>query len=212
MEPITVVISGISLTGAIAVTYWKKAHSQTQAYPAPEKLPAAATTVPSQPRITYGFSTGRTQHPKEILLQALREAKSTLYIALHNLADLDIALEIIRAHRRGVEVRIITDSNQSQTDECQQRIVSELMFEGISVKRNILDSSLMLLKAAIIDEKMIATGSFNFTSAMANRHEDVVMRIEDSAMATDWHRHFDSMWNDRKRYALHLECVRKKFA
>lgn len=207
MEPITVLVSGIGLTGALVASAWKMVHRASE-----RKEYRGANVLPLHPKIAHGFSCGRTQHPKDILIRALQEAEQSLDIAICALTDLDILLEIVKAHRRGVEVQIITDTNQFNTDKCQQRMVSELVSEGIPVKMNIQSEATMHLKVTVVDNKMVTVGSFNFTTTSVSKHEEVLVRIDDVATARDWHGHFNYMWNDRKRYALYKQAVQKRDA
>jgi phosphatidylserine/phosphatidylglycerophosphate/cardiolipin synthase-like enzyme len=209
LEPITLVVSGVCFTSALVATSWNVARRKVLARQAPE---SHANVVPLHPELSYGFSKGRTKHPKDILLQALRESEQSLDIAIYALTDIDVTLEVIKARRRGVKVRVITDAGQYKQNEYQRRIVSELLLEGIFVKMNVQEDSYMHLKMAVIDGKTVVAGSFNFTMAATYKHEEVLVRINDVMMARDWHKHFDYMWNNRKQYALSKEIAERKYA
>lgn len=207
-----IVVGGVCLTGALAAVSWKMLRRTNHTGDTSEHSAVPANVVPFHPRISYGFSSGRTQHPKDILLRAIREAGHSLDVAIYTFTDLDVALEMIKAHRRGVKVRIITDMEQSKQNEYQRRIISELVSEGILVKMNIQEDAFMHLKVIVADGKTITVGSFNFTMAAVSKHEEVLVRIDDVTMARDWQGHFDYMWRDRRRYALHREVAQGIFA
>lgn len=211
MEPITIVVGGVCLTGAIASAAWRKLHRPTNNLDDSEFTTGTANVLPLQPKIVFGFSQGVSKHPKDVLLQAMREAERVLDMAVYAITDLDVILEIIKAHRRGVKVRIITDAKQSR-HACQRRVLSELISEGILVKTNVREDAFMHLKAILVDGKTVAVGSYNFTKAAADTNEEVLVRIDDVPTARDWHRHFQYMWNDKKRYAFHQEGIEQRYA
>lgn len=91
---------------------------------------------------------------------------------------------IIRAVRRGVTVRALTNYNN---------IVEQLKAEGIEAK--LWDQSkLMHSKMIIIDGKNFVLGSHNFThNAMKNNVETSVI-LEDSEALAGFNLYFDSLW------------------
>jgi phosphatidylserine/phosphatidylglycerophosphate/cardiolipin synthase-like enzyme len=58
---------------------------------------------------------------------------------------------------------------------------------------NVQEEAFMHLKVIVADGKTVTVGSFNFTMAAVYKHEEILVRIDDEAMARDWQRHFDYM-------------------
>lgn len=212
VEPVTIVVGGIILTGAFASVGWNKLRISSGDRQAATASSIHSNVVSLHPRILYGFSRRGLRSPKDILLGAIHEAERSLDVAIDALTDLDIVLEMIKAHRRGVKVRIITDTEQFTRTELQQKILHEIAHEGIAIKMNTQKDVFMQLKIAVVDGKTVTVGSFNFTVSAAEEHEGVLVRIDDVTMAKDWQGHFDYMWNDRRRYTLFTDNARRRQA
>ncbi|WP_185907868.1 phospholipase D-like domain-containing protein [Psychrobacillus soli] len=120
--------------------------------------------------------------PKTLLLQAISEANNTLDIAIYNFEDKEIAQAVLNAHNREVNVRIITDASKAKKNE-QAAIMDEFSQNNIEVKVN--TSRKMHLKMAIIDERLIETGSYNFTEASAYENLEQLMTLSNVELAQE---------------------------
>lgn len=141
--------------------------------------------------INFAFS-DIVNNPKELLLQALNEATSTLDIAIYNIKDQEIAQAVLHANNRGVHVRILTDASKAENKK-QAAILDDFVRNNIEVKIN--SARKMHLKMAIIDERLIVTGSYNFTEASANENIEQLMTIANSELAEQWTEVFENLWN-----------------
>ncbi|MBS4209524.1 phospholipase D-like domain-containing protein [Bacillus sp. FJAT-50079] len=130
--------------------------------------------------------------PKTLLLQAIDEANYTLDIAIYNFEDKEIAQAVLNANNRGVNVRIITDASKAKKEN-QAAILDEFSQNNIDVKINTLRK--MHLKMAIIDERLIVTGSYNFTEASANENLEQLITVANEELAQEWTGIFSDVWS-----------------
>ncbi|MEM1520630.1 MAG: phospholipase D family protein [Candidatus Korarchaeum sp.] len=116
-------------------------------------------------------------------------ANETIDVAVYSFTHPDIADALIRAKERGVRVRVILGKEQ----ETSYSQYGKLKSAGIYV---ILDKNeyLMHNKFAVVDGKVVATGSFNYTVAADRRNDENLVMIYDAGVAGK----FERMWRARK--------------
>lgn len=147
--------------------------------------------------ISYFFSQ-EDQAPDVQLINLINSAKSTVDIAIYSLTKPNIVDSILKAKKRGVSVRIITDKIQS-AGKSQSVALDTLRLLKIPVK---VDShaGLMHMKVTIVDKTVCTTGSFNYSKAAVENNDEVFVIMKDGKIAQDWSREFEKMWNDGKRF------------
>lgn len=152
---------------------------------------------PSQVQIDYAF-TRDNQHPEKVLINVINAAKSNLDVAIYSLTFKNIANAIVQAKKRGVAVRIITDTQEAK-NAAQAAELKTLKASGIPIKEN-KHKGLMHLKVTIADKSVLTTGSFNYSDAAAKTNDEVLVSIHDPKMAAEWDTEFDKMWADTKNF------------
>ena len=95
-----------------------------------------------------------------------------------------------RAHRRGISVRMVTDSDY--LDEIE---VQDLIDAGIPVLGDRRES-LMHDKFVIIDRQQVWTGSMNLTVNGVYRNNNNFIRIQSTRLAQDYTAEFEEMFVD----------------
>ncbi|CAO3646388.1 unnamed protein product [Cunninghamella echinulata] len=122
---------------------------------------------------------------------ALSSAQEKLHIAIFSLTDNATANVIIDAKERGVDVRIIADNDQL---EAKGGDVARLNRDyGIPLKTD-NSEQFMHNKFAVIDEKIVITGSFNWSigARFKNRENIVITNIPEVVSAYD--KEFKKLW------------------
>lgn len=169
--------------------------------------PAANTQIASDNTLTksnieFAF-TQADQHPEELLINVINESKKTLDIAIYSLTYPDIVKAIQQAKKRGVTVRIISDKIQS-AGKTQKQALKLVKNAGIPIKIN-KHSGLMHLKLVVSDEKVVTTGSFNYSKAASTTNDEVLLVIRDASIAVSWSEEFQRMWEDTKGFITYTE-------
>lgn len=162
-------------------------------------VPAYAATTSSHPQSAQWAFTRAGQHPDQLLESTFAAAKHTLDIAIYSLTDYDIVDAIAAAKKRGVDVRIITDREESKHwyEARELRYLSE---QHIPIMVN-THSGLMHLKVSVIDDQTVTTGSYNYSEDASTRNDEVLVVLRDPTMAKAWETEFNQMWNDHAEYA-----------
>lgn len=136
--------------------------------------------------------------PDADLVRAIDEAKYSVDVAIYHLDLWSVRDALIRAHQRGVRVRIVTESNHVLEPE-----IVALEQAGVPVLSDRREH-LMHHKFVVIDGLEIWTGSMNFTVRGAYRNNNNLLRIRSDRIAQDFTREFEEMFIDDRFGALSL--------
>ncbi len=128
--------------------------------------------------------------PDAELAEAIDQARLSVDTAIYDLDLWSIRDALIEAHRRGVNVRVVTESDNMDSPEVQ-----ELQEAGVPVLGD-RRQGLMHNKFVVIDRLDVWTGSMNFTINGAYRNDNNLIRIQSSRLAKDYMAEFEEMFVD----------------
>jgi phosphatidylserine/phosphatidylglycerophosphate/cardiolipin synthase-like enzyme len=97
---------------------------------------------------------------------------------------------LLDAHQRGLQVRMVTDSSNLDSEELQ-----ELKEAGIPILGDRRES-LMHNKFVVIDRLEVWTGSMNFTITDGYRNHNNLLRLHSSQAAQNYTHEFEEMFED----------------
>lgn len=120
----------------------------------------------------------------------LKGAKKRIDIAVFFLTNKAITKDLLDAHRRGVEVRVILDATAAKNGYTKHELLREV---GIPVKVENWGGK-MHMKSAEIDGEYVIAGSMNWTSAGEWDNDENTLIIKDPALAAQYHQVFEQMW------------------
>lgn len=140
-------------------------------------------TDPNAPQAAY-YEGG----PDEALAAALDRARLTIEMAAYSLDLWSIRDALLRAWQRGVQVRLVVESDNLESEEVQQIIAA-----GIPVVDD-RSEGLMHHKFVIIDRSEVWTGSVNFTTAGFYRDHNNLLRLRAQKVVSDYLTEFEEMF------------------
>lgn len=126
------------------------------------------------------------------LIEKLSKATKTIDCALYELDSIVIADSMIEAKKRGVQVRIVTD-----TDYILNPATQKVITAGIPVVED-NRSAIMHDKFIVIDNEYVWTGSFNTTDNDAGRNNNNAIMINSKELAENYTTEFKEMFIDKK--------------
>jgi phosphatidylserine/phosphatidylglycerophosphate/cardiolipin synthase-like enzyme len=126
--------------------------------------------------------------PDKFLADAIRRARLSVDVAVYDLDLWSIRDALLEAFRRGVEVRMVTDS-----DNLEEKEIQELKDAGIAVLGD-RSQGLMHHKFTVIDGQDVWTGSMNYTLNSAYRNDDNLIHIHSPELAVDYTTEFNEMF------------------
>ena len=117
-----------------------------------------------------------------LITDVIDQARNTIYMQAYGLTHPEIINSLIKANKRGVEVRILLDrSNLTQ----KYSKIDELKQAGIEVGIDKV-AGIAHNKIIIADDYKVVTGSFNLTVSAAKRNAENILIIQDSNIARSY--------------------------
>eukprot|EP01060_Flectonema_neradi_P040360 TRINITY_DN915_c0_g2_i1.p1 TRINITY_DN915_c0_g2~~TRINITY_DN915_c0_g2_i1.p1 ORF type:complete len:370 (+),score=79.32 TRINITY_DN915_c0_g2_i1:44-1153(+) len=128
----------------------------------------------------------------EVFLRYLGSVQKNLDICIFALTNDRIADVILNCHRRGIRIRVICDDEQAKSKGAD---IYKLQTAGIPVR---MDQSQyhMHNKFAILDNKVLMNGSFNWTLQAVTSNNENVMISSDKDMVSQYVSYFQKTWNE----------------
>jgi phosphatidylserine/phosphatidylglycerophosphate/cardiolipin synthase-like enzyme len=130
--------------------------------------------------------------PDASLAEAIDQARLSVEVATDDFDLWSLRDALIAAHRRGVVVRVVAESDNLSTPELQA-----LMQAGIPVVGD-RSEGLMHNKYVIIDRWEVWTGSMNFTLSGAYKSNNNLIRLRSPQLAENYLVEFAEMFDDER--------------
>jgi phosphatidylserine/phosphatidylglycerophosphate/cardiolipin synthase-like enzyme len=133
--------------------------------------------------------------PDDDCVSALRElfggARQAADVCVFTITDDRVSDAILRAHKRGLRVRVISDDDKSHDLGSD---IDRLARAGVPVR---VDRSPhhMHHKYAVFDGHIAATGSYNWTRSAAEHNAENLVISDDPRLVDAYGRAFDRMWS-----------------
>ena len=135
----------------------------------------------------YFFPDGSNERK---VVNVLRTCKKSLDIAIYTFTLESIAKAIIEVHNRGIPVRIICDNECEKTSTSK---IKKLAAAGIVCKTDNC-SYYMHHKFAVIDNSVVITGSFNWSSQAVNHNQENILFLENPLIAQKYTDEYNRLW------------------
>jgi phosphatidylserine/phosphatidylglycerophosphate/cardiolipin synthase-like enzyme len=161
----------------------------------PPALPVSQTPPALPPRATVQVAFTPWDDAEGMIVDGIRRAKHQILVQAFSFTSRTLANALIAANRRGVDVRIMADREQTFSGEASR--IPDLVQAGIPVMLEVRYQSahnkLMVIDAGTPDAAVI-TGSYNWTYAAQYKNAENVLILRHNpdianAYAANWRRH-----------------------
>lgn len=125
------------------------------------------------------------------VLPLLRNAKKYIYIPAFIISDGRVSTELINAHKRGVDIKLIADSLNATNTHSKHK---EMRQAGIPVKTENYAGK-MHSKSIIVDDEYLLIGSMNFSNSGENRNDENLVLIKNPNAAKFYREFFLYQWS-----------------
>lgn len=144
----------------------------------------------------------------DLIIFKIAEAKTTLDIAIYDLTNSSIANAVVAAKNRGVAVRVYIEDNSLPSE---LNCIEILELGDIEIKRSNpeewvprakpeerVESFLAIMhnKFIVIDQKVVITGSYNFTGNAEKNNRENVLVIPNTIIAEQYQEQFNYYWTN----------------
>jgi phosphatidylserine/phosphatidylglycerophosphate/cardiolipin synthase-like enzyme len=141
---------------------------------------------------TSSLASQKTGGPDGPLAAAIDAARLSVDVAAYSLSLNSIRDALLRAHDRGVRVRMVMESDNLDNSDPQK-----LVDAGIPILGDRREA-LMHNKFIVIDNSEVWMGSMNFTDSGTYADNNNLMRIKSVKMAENYAKEFEEMFIDDK--------------
>jgi len=126
-----------------------------------------------------------------IITKDISEANSTINMAMYYLTNKNITKALIKAHQRGVEVKIVTDDKNINSKRYKS-----LKHYGVVIRDDNDKKALMHNKILIVDNHIVWIGSGNYTVYSFYRNSENFLKIRDNKIAEYYNKKFMTLYNN----------------
>jgi len=133
---------------------------------------------------------------RNVIISQIQSAVNQLQICVFTISDDVITDAILTSHKRGTDIKIITDNDKS-LDEGSD--IEQIASQGISVKMD-RTSNHMHHKFMVVDGKALITGSYNWTRSAARFNHENILLTKDGGVVKSFLKEFDQLWKVMEAY------------
>jgi len=142
-----------------------------------------------QQSLEFWFLPTGPQAPERIK-ELIRSAEKTLRVAMFTWTRLDFAEEVIQAHQRGVDVKVVIDKQSGYGASI--KVIQALKEAGVPLFFN-RGKGLLHTKTMTIDGKILVNGSANWTKSAFTRNDDCFYVLY--TLTAEQQRYMNNFWN-----------------
>jgi phosphatidylserine/phosphatidylglycerophosphate/cardiolipin synthase-like enzyme len=139
------------------------------------------------------------------ILREIDLAKQELFVAVYAFTSADLANALVQAKRRGVTVQVVVDLEFDRTNENSKagfldaQKIPVRRVSGIRLTIQDKEPGLMHQKFAVIDRRLVFTGSYNWTHSAESRNDENLLMFRNAGpLAEEYRKAFFRLW-ERKR-------------
>ncbi|XP_058236778.1 mitochondrial cardiolipin hydrolase isoform X1 [Hemibagrus wyckioides] len=138
--------------------------------------------------LPHGLNTSFTR-----LLEHLLSACVSLDLCLFSFSNPELSRAVLLLHSRGVRVRLFTDRDYMAISGSQ---IGVLRKAGICVRHEMANSMYMHHKFALLDGRMLITGSLNWTMTAVQSNKENVIVTEEPELVRPYEDEFNKLWEE----------------
>ena len=125
------------------------------------------------------------------VIEVIDQSKTEVLVQAYGFTHNGIAQALVRAHGRGVTVKVLLDA---KTDSTNRFVTDILQSQQIPLR---LDANHAIAhnKVIVVDSEMVITGSFNFTNSAQTRNAENLLVLRSKGLADSYKSNWQAHWN-----------------
>jgi mitochondrial cardiolipin hydrolase len=135
------------------------------------------------------------------IVREIEKAQKELLVAVYAFTSDELARAVAQAKKRGVSVQIVLDrefdaaNEKSQGKFLEEQKIPLKRVSGIKPAAREKEPGLMHQKFAVIDRKIVFTGSYNWTRSADNANDENLLWFRDAGpLAEEYRKAFFQLW------------------
>lgn len=127
---------------------------------------------------------------QQLIIETIDQAKESINLQGYSFSDPEIVDALIKAHQRNVHVQVILDNfNLKSKKTLLQKLIAEHICVRIDKPEGVAHN-----KIVIIDDRILITGSYNFSTSAYERNTENVLVIHDHTLAGEYLHNWQKRW------------------
>lgn len=142
------------------------------------------------------------------ILDAINSAEESIELAIYHFTSRELSKALVMAVRRGVIVRVFTDGENAREYYSKANFLKK---NGVMVKLE-EGEGLMHNKFCIIDDRLLITGSYNWTTSADLKNDENVIFINSKEAVKIYRLQFEKYWQGTyvdKAYYINKNSLQK---
>ena len=139
------------------------------------------------------------------IVREIGQARREVLVATYAFTSDDLASALIKARQRGVNVQVVLDQEfdagnaASKGASLEKQGVSVRRVSGLNTGRQEKGAGIMHEKFAVIDRKVVLTGSYNWSVAADNFNDENLLLFHDAGpLAEEYRQEFLRLWQKKR--------------
>lgn len=135
------------------------------------------------------------------IIRELEQAKKEILVAIYAFTSDELANAIVQARKRGVSIQVVVDREFDAANERSKGKVLEAQkillrrVAGLKTGATEKEAGLMHQKFAVIDRRLVLTGSYNWTHSADTLNDENLLLFHDAApLAEEYRKVFFRLW------------------
>ena len=133
---------------------------------------------------------------RQRLVRTIEGSQRSIDIAVYSFTAAELAEALYAAKARGVRIRVLVDRERAEAGGSGIR---GLRLNGITVRSlGVPEQSLMHHKFAVFDERLVATGSYNWTNSAEHANYENLLVLDEAEIVARFQQEFQRLWRGGK--------------
>jgi PLD-like domain len=124
------------------------------------------------------------------IVKAIDASEREVLVQAYGFTHNAIAQALVRAHQRGVHVRVLLDQKSDISNRYVIGVLSDAQIELREDGKHAIAHN----KVMVIDQSIVITGSFNFTNSAATRNAENFLVLRSADLADQYRAQWQSHW------------------
>jgi phosphatidylserine/phosphatidylglycerophosphate/cardiolipin synthase-like enzyme len=124
------------------------------------------------------------------IVKAIDASEHEVLVQAYGFTHNGMAQALVRAHQRGVEVRVLLDK---KSESSNRYVIAVLSHADIDVRHD-GKHAIAHNKVMLIDRTIVITGSFNFTNSAATRNAENLLVLKSADLAETYRLQWQNHW------------------
>lgn len=129
---------------------------------------------------------------RDVIIHQINNAITRMKICVFTISDDQITNAIISSHKKGKEIKIITDNDKSFDIGSD---IERMAKEGIDIKMDTTPNH-MHHKFMVVDDLSLITGSYNWTQSAARYNHENILLTKEAGVVKSFLNQFGQLWKE----------------